>query len=281
MEPKDILEPRVFLCKAGRFLENINSEMDPDGGTEVRRERFGGEDFEQSCDPTDLRSDPNPADSSNPDSGSNDSESYDDPENQGTVIIADDYDYPENEPEIVEVKGDERTGVHDLPILVFVGLPDPEINQNEAQLVESIISKSADLPKSSVRTALRLPIQDPSGKSMVIVEMDTIENEEKVLEKIADIQKISNTKDVRFNPKLDHVGIRKAKYKELWRLVEELTIAKRVVIPSNIDIVPETGDNLIENDESNTTTEKEPLSEEIVIGKDQPGNAEDEEEAPK
>ena len=61
-----------------------------------------------------------------------------------------------------------------------------------------------------------------------MVEMDTMENEEKVLKKKIDIRNQ--------NPELDHVGIRKAKYKELWKMVEELTVVKRVVNSGQNDI---------------------------------------------
>ena len=58
---------------------------------------------------------------------------------------------------------------------------------------------------------------NPNGKSLVMVEMDTIENEEKVLKKES---KIKRTKD--------HVEVRTAHYKDLWRLVERLSESKIV-----------------------------------------------------
>ena len=61
MELKDIFEPRVFLCKAGRFLENINGQMDGDGGPEVK-EKFGNEKFQETCRPSDFQIKPKEAD---------------------------------------------------------------------------------------------------------------------------------------------------------------------------------------------------------------------------
>ena len=51
MELDDIFEPRVFLCKAGRFLEKINSQMDGEG---VVKEKFGNEKFQETCEPDDF-----------------------------------------------------------------------------------------------------------------------------------------------------------------------------------------------------------------------------------
>jgi hypothetical protein len=109
-----------------------------------------------------------------------------------------------------------------LPILVFEGLPEPRLDQSETELVESILEKSVKLPRASVRTALRLPITQTNGKSIVIVEMDTMEHEDTILKQKNDIRREKN-------PNLDKLGIRRAKYKELWKLVEELTVVKRVV----------------------------------------------------
>ena len=88
----------------------------------------------------------------------------------------------------------------------MLDLPEPAKDQTEEELVESFLNKTFDLPQSSVKTAFRLPIRSNgiyllltdfvykmsiylrvclhfSGKSVVMVEMDTIENEEKVLNK--------------------------------------------------------------------------------------------------
>ena len=54
MEPKDFLEPRIFLCKSSRFLRNLNAQVEPDGQTLPPKELFGTEKFEETCDPKDL-----------------------------------------------------------------------------------------------------------------------------------------------------------------------------------------------------------------------------------
>ena len=57
MEPKDFLQPRIFLCKSSRFLRNLNSQVDPDGerGSALpQRDSFGNEDFAATCDPRHL-----------------------------------------------------------------------------------------------------------------------------------------------------------------------------------------------------------------------------------
>ena len=54
MEPKDFLEPKIFLCKSSRFLRNLNAQVEPDGQTLPPKELFGTEKFEETCDPKDL-----------------------------------------------------------------------------------------------------------------------------------------------------------------------------------------------------------------------------------
>jgi len=98
-------------------------------------------------------------------------------------------------------------------------LPD----ETEEDLVSSILEKTLDVPKKSVLKAIRMPIESQSGNSLVIVQMDTLENEMKVLKKRSDIR----SSDLR-SVKLDHVGVREVKYERLWNLVQELTVVKRV-----------------------------------------------------
>ena len=57
MEPKDFLQPRIFLCKSSRFLRNLNSQVDPDGerGSALpQKDGFGNDDFAATCDPRHL-----------------------------------------------------------------------------------------------------------------------------------------------------------------------------------------------------------------------------------
>ena len=75
-----------------------------------------------------------------------------------------------------------------------------------------------------------------------MVEMDTIENEMKVLKK-----KETLTKDANLDSEL---GIRAAKYKELWKMVEQLSIAKQF---TNSD-PPEYEDSTTATDEENNAT---------------------------
>ena len=221
MELKDIFEPRVFLCKAGRFLENINGQMDGDGGPEVK-EKFGNEKFQETCRPSDFQIKPKEADPLDSFDADNDavvingnSKDLDDSE----IIedeTSDDYEVLETN-EIVE----KDEAIHDLPVLVFEGLPEPRSSQSEEDLIESILSKTVQIPSSAVRRAVRLPIKN-NGRTLVMVEMDTIENEMKVLQK-------ETTEALTKDAHLDHVGIRTAKYKELWKMVEQLSIAKQFI----------------------------------------------------
>ena len=258
MEPKDFLEPRVFLCKAGRFLENLNAQM---GGEGVVKERLGNEKFQESCDLNDLRQIEEETEESE-----NGTESPED-----VIIIADEGEFDEDKVEVIEVKDpgssaeDKSNGnqtdiepikndkLQELPILVFEGLPEPRLDQTEEDLVQSVLEKYANIPEHSVRTALRLPIKQFNGKSLVIVEMDTMENEEKVIKKRTTIRQ---------NPDFDHVGIRKAQYQELWKFIEELTIAKRVVFSQQQQQQPEvTSSTMATADEEDSADEQTEIAE--------------------
>jgi hypothetical protein len=51
MEPRDLLNPRVFLCKAGRFLDNVvkkNLAKDEDDA-KIVKETYINEEFQESC----------------------------------------------------------------------------------------------------------------------------------------------------------------------------------------------------------------------------------------
>ncbi len=51
MRVNDFTQPRVFLCKSGLFLEKLNEHM---GGDGVTKERFGSDEFSETCDPGHL-----------------------------------------------------------------------------------------------------------------------------------------------------------------------------------------------------------------------------------
>ena len=65
-------------------------------------------------------------------------------------------------------------------LIFFTGLPPKLPDQNEEDLVNEILKKTGSFPKSSVKKALRMPITTADEKSLVMVEMDTVENEIKV-----------------------------------------------------------------------------------------------------
>ena len=146
----------------------------------------------------------------------------------------------DNELETIETESDSEA-IHDLPVLVFEGLPEPRVAQSEEDLIESILSKTAQIPSTAVRKAVRLPIKN-NGRTLVMVEMDTIENEMKVLKK-------ETTEALTKDAHLDHVGIRTAKYKELWKMVEQLSVAKQFIgDPPEYD---DSGSMTMTNDDEN------------------------------
>jgi len=108
-----------------------------------------------------------------------------------------------------------------MPIIVFEGLPPKYPDETEEELVGSVLEETIHIPKTSVIKALRMPMVSQSGHSLVMVQMDTKENELKVLNKKSDIRSSELN--------LDHVGIREMNDIMWWNLVQELTVVKRVV----------------------------------------------------
>ena len=134
-------------------------------------------------------------------------------------------------------------------LIFFTGLPPKLPDQSEEDLVNEILKKAGTVPKSSVKKALRMPISTADGKSLVMVEMDTAENEMKVLEKSSDIRS-----SVLRSKSLDQVGIRELNYNKLWSLVQDLSVVKRVVSP---DVANSNSD--LSNDVLTTSTTHAPM----------------------
>jgi hypothetical protein len=229
MQAKDIFAPEVFLCKAGRFLENIvNKNMDVKDYDAPIREKFGSDEFADSCDPNHfngVRSSNNNLESDSDSGSQNENEEVefeDFEQTDDSKLAADEGPFPGGE--VIEVSKQE---LDELPIIVFEGLPPKLPDQNEEDLVNEILKKTGSFPKSSVKKALRMPIATPDGKSLVMVEMDTAENEMKVLEKSSDIKS-----SVLRSKSLDQVGIRELNYNKLWSLVQDLSAVNRVVAPT-------------------------------------------------
>ena len=123
MQAKDIFAPKVFLCKAGRFLENIvNKNMDPQENPLEIREKFGSEEFTDSCDPNHfngVRSSDNNLESDSDSESQNGSEEVDYPDYEQTDdsnVVADEGPFPGGE--VIEVSKQE---LDELPIIVFEG----------------------------------------------------------------------------------------------------------------------------------------------------------------
>lgn len=85
MKPEDILNPRVFLCKTSRFLDNfVNKNMQKD--TKVKKERFGTKEFEESCEEKDLETLHHSLNDDDSGSGSGDCSEFEDPEADAEII---------------------------------------------------------------------------------------------------------------------------------------------------------------------------------------------------
>ena len=254
MQPKDFFQPRVFLCKAGRFLSKLHDNVinaegdyvdDPNriGPFERDSNDFGTNEFEESCDPKDLIQ--------------KDDEQYDyeDDDIEATtpnIIYADEEPLPDDQ-EVIEVKN--------APILVIEGLPDPEEGQDEEVLVETILKQSIGLPSNAVKKALRMPMKSPTEKSLVIVEMDTPESEARVLNSTSEVVENLNER-LGLNAKFDSVGFHRAKYDELWRYMEELNVVRRVLPLNSVIIVEQDQTQTVDIDIETDTTENTDNTEE-------------------
>lgn len=294
LNPGDFLKPRVFICKAGRFLDTMSYQMGGEGSVKSRDESdFGSETFEESCDPAELLEKTPPAVETTDDDVNaqqvaeesvseegEDGASEDEDVNHTIAVIdarnktfADFKLPPEGEFKLPE--GNQISSFHDLPILVLEGLQKPQIDQTEEELVSNLLANMVpDLPKNAVRTAIRLPLkQQTNGKSIVLVELDTEEHENLILKKRNSLRKdnlqtkmggqnkIKNTttKQANGNVKINdkylyqrwkNLGVRRAKFKELWKFVEELAVVKRItnISPESIEH-SNSNANKIENNE--------------------------------
>ena len=133
MKATDIFSPRVFLCKASRFLQNLHGDhLDPDYdyGAPPERDTFGSDDFTRSCDPNDFEEKPRNEDNNLTDDVSDTDEDYnlinDYSEDSGPGnenIQADPASGLGVVPEIVEVRSEHETpSFNHMPILVFEGI---------------------------------------------------------------------------------------------------------------------------------------------------------------
>ena len=122
MKATDIFSPRVFLCKASRFLQNLHGDhLDPDYdyGAPPERDTFGSDDFTRSCDPNDFEEKPRNEDNNLTDDVSGSENSGPGNEN----IQADPASGLGVAPEIVEVRSNHETpSFNHMPILVFEGI---------------------------------------------------------------------------------------------------------------------------------------------------------------
>lgn len=252
MHVKDFLAPKVFLCKAGRFFKHLHSNVfEEDDYNGFEPDQFGASDFQHTCDPNDFDEKPDVRAGSeteeadnNSDTGSEngDYEDYGATENE----VVDSGQQPDTE--VVEVRSHlpaphhrsetELGSVDEMPLLIFEGLPEKSVDQTEEELVESILEETVEMPKTSVTKAVRLPMISQGGKSLVMVQMDSHEDELTVLEHKSDIRSARSLS-------LQHVGIRELNYKELWNRVQELTVVKRVVPSKHESMKNEESDTII------------------------------------
>merc|ERR1712038_578590 len=120
-----------------------------------------------------------------------------------------------------------RDSLDQLPVLVFEGLPFPRPDQTEEDQVDLML-QNANLTEATVKNALRLPIKSPKGKSLVLVEVDTLPHEKKILMKSnkKKIKAFVRASRIARNKKPGNLGIRAAKYRELWTYLKFLTVDK-------------------------------------------------------
>ena len=217
MEPRDILRPRIFLCKSSRYLTHLNEQMnpDPDSPGVVRDENFGSSKFQQTCDPADdVDEEPNP------DYDSEEEGSGGGAPDTGDITIAD--EGPAQDTEVIAIRGENLNG--QTPIVVIAGLGEKPKGQSEEEHVYSFLREEGfDGPRGSVVRAFRLPFEDAD----VLVQMDSLENELKVVNKSKQLGKI------RFE---EHdITVREQNYNDLWLAIENLVPVTKIKLRQSCD----------------------------------------------
>ena len=311
MRPGDILKPRIFICKAGRFLDTMSYQMGGEGSIKGKDENHHvSEDFEDTCDPAHLEEKPAPKEESIEEGNQVQEDIVQSnpapiAANNNAIIGGDNIDHTVAVLDVRNKSVDagfklpptsdfklppENRVFHDLPILVMEGLEKPKIDQTEEDLVSEVLADMVSgLPRNSVRTAIRLPMkQQTSGKSIVLVELDTDDHEELILKqrnalrgsalnrknnsiqdksaKVAQEKQNQISRNDKFLlQRWKNLGIRRAKFKELWKFVEELAVVKRVekddlISDNKIEnnkLQPSVSDNKIQNNKFLFGTEAE------------------------
>ena len=134
MTTDDMSNPKVFLCKAGMFLEKVTEKMD--GERVMIKERFGPEEFQDTCDKKHL----NPVDAGPAVAAA-------------STVDVDDGGILASDVEIIDVerKSNDSTkaifgdnhNIRDLPILVFEGMKKKLIFLKVFQYVVSTICSTS------------------------------------------------------------------------------------------------------------------------------------------
>ena len=122
----DLFQPRVSLCKSGAFLHNINDVVsDQQGGEGAVGPK--DDEFINTCEFNNLNTLPQESETEyDTESEANPTDGYD--------------DYTDADYDADIVQGREENNVHDLPVLVFEGLPLPDVDQTEEELIEEILN---------------------------------------------------------------------------------------------------------------------------------------------
>lgn len=150
MEPRDLLNPRILLCKAGRFVNNVvrKNMAKKDDEHPVVKETYINEDFQDSCNEKDIHEvGQHFAPGSGSADGSPDCSSFTDADlNAEVVSNADLVSSCKNKTNVEEGSGADSEGVtehptdddvavkgdvEDFPILVFEGLERPREGQTD------------------------------------------------------------------------------------------------------------------------------------------------------
>jgi len=211
LEPNQLVSPEVFLCHAGKYLHQLNDKIDGDKKDEFST-RMGTnktDTYEDHCAEIEHH-DKEGDDDEEGDEGDEDDEGKDANE------------LKPGETEIISA----RDSMHELPVLVFEGLPLPKPDQTEEMLVEAML-KVVNLPAATVRTAVRLPVKS-KGKSLVLVEVDTLSHEDEILEDKNKVKafwrRSRKQRNKSENPA--RLGIRRARYRELWKYLRFLMVER-------------------------------------------------------
>jgi len=231
----DLLKPKVLVCKAGRFLERLNQQTGQFGDSNPYPKAdtaFGNAEFEDTCDPSHLvvkKKDELGNDDG--DSGTADEVAAAAAENDAVIIGA----------KSASVSSRIQ---QELPVIVIEGLrtANRSLGENDDHDVvftelSRVMTNDSSFTRASVRKAIRMPYPTESGRSIVLVELDTNQHEVELISLKKAAEKKGGDEDIvqAAEPRTDirkrfphDWDVNKVEYAKMWEYLGNLQFTNRI-----------------------------------------------------